>query len=296
MARCACYGRRVPDELPFSYFVVGAQKAGTSTLSQTLGRHPHICKAPRKEMRFFNREEIDWSDPPYEEYRCPRRKPQQLVAGDATPAYLWWPHALERIHDYRPSARLIAILRDPIERLFSHWSMMVATHGRPPDWPTMLRDHWATSLPAELPDLPPTEAKAEFSAISRGFYAAQLERGYDVFDREQWLVLEFRSMLADLPATLDQVTDHIGVRRYRSPQPVRHIMAGAASVRGTPPTGEEIARLAELYADDLERLVPLIDFDTSGWPTRRILAGELDPAELAARLGSKVTGGRRSSA
>lgn len=286
----------MPDELPFTYFIVGAQKAGTSTLSQTLGRHPHICKAPRKEMRFFNRDDLDWSDSPYDEYTCPRRKPQQLVAGDATPAYLWWPHALERIRDYNPSARLVAILRDPIERLFSQWSMMVAQHGRTPDWPVLLRDHWATSLPSELPDLPPTEIKAEFSAISRGFFAAQLERGYGVMDRQQWLVLEFRSMLADLPAALDQVTHHIGVRRYRSPQPLRHIMASAEELHGTAPTADEIARLAELYADDLARLPTLTDIDTGAWPTQRILAGELDPGELAARLGSKVTGGRRSSA
>ena len=278
------------DYLDFGFAIVGVQKAGTSTLSQTLNWHPHVCRAPRKEMRFFVREDLDWADPPYERYRAVRTKPQQRIAGDASPLYLWWPHALERMCRYNPDMRLVAIFRDPIERAFSHWLMMRGRNPRRrPDWPTMVRDHLPAGLPAELPGgMTPAEIKGEYSAISRGLYAAQLERGLATYPREQWLLLEFRSMLADLPTTVHRVTDHLGIRRFHDVPPLRQAMAAPESVTGTPPTAAEVATLAEVYAEDLARFADLSGLDVSAWPTRRILDGGLDPGELASRLGAKV--------
>lgn len=278
--------------LDFTFAIVGVQKAGTSTLSQTLSWHPRILKAPRKEMRFFVREDVDWADPPYDrDYRVARTKPQQKALGDATPAYLWWPHALERMAAYNPEMRLIAVLRDPIERAFSQWTMMVERGQAPPDWPDLIRDFRPASLPLELP--PPASGvrgrvTLEWSVLSRGFYADQLERGFAVFPREQWLPLEFRSTLADFEPTVRAVTRHIGVRPFRSVPPLRQTLAGPETVPGTAPAAADIAGLAELYADDLARLGPLSGLELAGWPTVRVLAGDLDPAEFAATLARKV--------
>jgi hypothetical protein len=278
------------DYLDFGFAIVGVQKAGTSTLSQALNWHPHVCRAPRKEMRFFVREDVDWADPPYDEYRAPRSKPQQRIAGDASPLYLWWPHALERMRRYNPDMRLVAIFRDPIERAFSHWLMMRGRNPRRrPDWPVLVRDHLPDGLPAELPEeVGPRELRDEWSAFSRGLYAAQLERGLAAYRRDQWLLLEFRSMVADLPAAVHRVTDHIGIRPFREVPPLRPAMAAPESVPGTPPTAAEIATLADVYAADLARFADLSGLDISAWPTRRILDGDLDPGELAARFGAKV--------
>ncbi len=287
--RPRCYGLTVPpDHIPFTYFIVGAQKAGTSTLWQTLNRHPHVATAPTKEMHYFTRDDVDWSRPSHDDYACPRRKPEQHVAGEATPAYLWWPRALERLHGYNPDARLVATLRDPVERLFSHWVMLRSMRSAALDWPTLLERSWSKDLPSELPDRPRHVLKGSYSAISRGFYSAQLERGFDVFDREQWLVLEFRSMLADMPATLDRLTDHVGVRRFHRPPEPRHAKRGVDVVTGTRPTGEDVVRLAELYAPDLARLPALTGLDVGHWPTVRVLAGDLDPDELATSLVAKL--------
>jgi hypothetical protein len=76
----------VHEWLPYSFSIVGAQKSGTSTLSTALDRHPQVARAPRKELQYFTREDVDWEHPDYAGYRAPRRKPQHLIAGDATPA------------------------------------------------------------------------------------------------------------------------------------------------------------------------------------------------------------------
>ncbi len=290
-------GHETGGAMRYGFSIVGAQKAGTSTLSSTLARHRHIAKSPRKEVKFFIRDEVDWSAPPYDDYVAPRPTPDVRLVGDATPAYLFWPHALERMAAYDAALgvdlRLVAIFRDPVERAFSHWAMLRARDASRPDWPDVLRrfagDGAGLTLPAERPDgLSTREFRGEGSVLARGLYGAQLERGLALFPRERWLLLEFRSMLGDFGPTLDRVTDFLGVGRFRGTPELRHAMAGDDLVPGTAPTAADVSLLAEAYADDLALFTRLSGLDVSAWPTARVLAGELDPTEVAAKLARRV--------
>ena len=126
------------------------------------------------------------------------------------------------------------------------------------------------------------------TGLARGFYGEQLQRGFELFPRQQWLLLELRSMLGDFDATVDRTTDFLGLPRFERVPPLRNWHAGADAVPGTAPTADDVARLAELYARDLAVFEELSGIDTSAWPTRLVLDGELDPAELAARFARKV--------
>lgn len=298
-----CYGAPVtaapgPVGAPmrYGYAIVGVQKAGTSTLSHAISSHPQVLRAPRKEATYFNDDTIDWDDPPHDRHVVARRRPDQRLVGDATPAYLWWPRALERLHAYDPDTRLVVVLRDPIERAFSQWRMQRERSARKvargvgalaEDWPVVVEQF----LDLPLPDEVGPGGKGSASIFSRGLYGEQLARGVAVLAEPQWLVLEFGAMLADFPATLDRLTDHLGVRRFRRPPQLRHELAGAEQVTGTAPTAEELARIARRYATDLELLTTLpvaAGLDLGGWPTVRLLDGRLDPADLAARFARRV--------
>lgn len=274
----------------YGFSIVGVQKAGTTSLARVVNKHPQVAKAPRKEMHFFSREgHWDWADPPYDRYRVPRRRRRHRMAGDATPLYLLWPHALERMRDYNPDMRLIAVFRDPIERAFSQWVMIRRWHPDRLDWPEVLGRFRPTRPPEELPDdIDITTFRREGSLVARGYYGAQLARGLALFPREQWLLLDFRSMLRDFGGTLDRVTDHLGLARFAEPQVLPHAMAGAEKVAGTPPTPDEIAGLAALYSADLARFADLSGIDVSDWPTARVVAGDLEPEALAAKLADRV--------
>ena len=266
-------------------------------MSQAITEHPQVVRAPRKEATYFNSLTVDWDRPPHDEHTVARQEPGQLMLGDATPAYLWWPRALERLHDYNAETRVIAVLRDPIERAYSQWRMQRersarrAARGRgtlSEDWPYVVEQFLDLPLPDEVT---PGGFKGSRSIFLRGLYAEQLARGTRIFDPEQWLVLEFGAMLADFPATLDRVTDHLGLDRFSEPPPMRHELAGADQVSGTAPTADDLLRIAQRYADDLARLpdVPIAaGLDFSGWPTRQILDGRLDPADLAAKFARRV--------
>ncbi len=287
--------------LRYGFSIAGVQKAGTSTLSEVVSRHPQVVRAPRKEATFFNSLTIDWTDPPYAEHVVARQKPQQLVVGDATPAYLWWPGALERMHDYNPDTRLVVVLRDPLDRAYSQWRMQrersakKAAKGRgtlAEDWPAVVEQFLDLPLPEEVT---PGGFKGSRSIFTRGLYAEQLARGVAVFPASQWLVLEFGAMLADFSATLDQVTDHLGLRRFRRAPALRHELAGAEQVVGTAPTADELMRIAQRYASDLQALArePVAaGLDLDQWPTVQLLDGRLDPVGLAARYARRVVPAR----
>lgn len=268
---------------------MGVQKAATTTLSSWLNRHRQVARAPTKELHFFDREDIDWSKPDYSEYVCPVSAAHQRIAGDATPLYLWWPHALERMRDHNPGMRLIACFRDPLERLFSHWLMLRGRSVRADnDWPQFISALRPSSTPTELPAGMDLKRFAHRSGVARGYYGEQLERGLELFDRDQWLLLEFRTMLGDPDGTRNSLAAFLGLHRYHEHPEVAQWMRGPDQVPGTPPTAEDISALAELYADDHALFARLTGFDLAHWPLDQILSGRLDPADLAAKLGRRV--------
>ena len=167
--------------------------------------------------------------------------------------------------------------------------MLRTRHPDWPDWPGFLTEFRPTSLPTTVPtDVKPMRYK-HMSGIARGYYGAQLGAGFSVFPREQWLLLEFRPDA--------RVLQPLGRPRDRPPRvaalrgPTRHCataMPAPPLVTGTAPTAEDLSSLASLYAADLAVFDRLSGLDTSQWPTTRILAGTLDPGELAAKLATKV--------
>lgn len=274
--------------LPYSFAIAGVQKSGTTTLAAALDEHPLVARAPVKEIHFFDDEERDWLAPLGDAYTAPRRAAIHEFVGDATPSYLYWPRAVERMAQHAPDMRLVAIFRDPLERLFSHWTMQRHRYERWPDWPTFLRKA-LTELTDDIPaDL---NAKQYYrrSGVIRGLYGAQLTRALGFFEREQWLLLEFRSLLADWDATLDRVTDHVGLPRFDERPALRNSFRGADAVVGTAPTAEDLTGLARRYEADLETFAELSGIDTSAWPTVRLLTGELSADELAAKFAQRVT-------
>ena len=185
-------------EMAYNFAVVGVQKGGTSTLAVTLNQHRLVCQPPDKERHYFDDETVDWSAPDYaRDYTAPRRSSIHRHVGDATPTYLYWPRALERMRAYDADMPLIAVFRDPLERLFSHWVMLRSRNLAWPDWPDFLTEWPHTSLPDAVPDDVRTMRWRHMTGLARGFYGEQLQRGFELFDRQQWLLLELREMLGD---------------------------------------------------------------------------------------------------
>ena len=107
------------------FIIAGTQKGGTTALDEYFRSHQNICMADKKEVHFFDEDRYFEKKSPnyskYHKYFSPNDYSQ--VIGEATPIYMYLSKAIERIHVYNPQIKLIIILRNPIDRAFSHWNM-----------------------------------------------------------------------------------------------------------------------------------------------------------------------------
>ena len=176
-----------PERLP-NVVVVGATKAGTTSMHAYLAVHPEIAASEEKEMRFFTDPDCrDWVGA-YQE----RFAPGTRYRLESTPFYSkapCYPGVVERMAALVPDARIIYLVRDPIDRIVAEHVEMVA-------WNSAERP-----LDEELAD--PGEPTSPLVASSR--YATQLEPYLEAFGKDRVLVVDLADLGADVDATMARV-------------------------------------------------------------------------------------------
>ena len=197
--------RPLPD-----FLILGAQKAGTTALYAYLRWHPDVTGPSFKEVSYFDRHYAQ-SERWYRAH-LPLR-PQGLV-GEASPSYLFHPLAPQRVVELLPDARLIALLRNPVERAVSHYQHEVALGREPLSFEEAIEQE-DERMRGELERIrsEPTYFSYpwwNYTYVARGRYADQLERWYASFPREQLLVLLTDELSADTGATYRRVLDFLG--------------------------------------------------------------------------------------
>lgn len=202
------------------FFIIGAPKAGTTALHAALATHPQLYLSPVKEPKYFL---CDDRPPPRSQHAGPgdahsarewiwRRDRYEALfdgarsgqlRGESTPFYLYDARAQERIRRVVPDARLVVVVRDPVDRAYSNWMHL-----------------WSDGLEPESDFV--AAVRAEPERIARGWapfwhyrglgrYGEQLRRLYGVFPREQVHVLRYRELVDSPSATLDAVSAFLGV-------------------------------------------------------------------------------------
>jgi Sulfotransferase family len=193
------------------FFIAGAPKAGTTALHVALARHPALCMSAVKEPKFFltdgppaaqggpgdaktSREHI-WRRPDYEALFD--SAPAGALRGESTPFYLYNRDAQRRIRAQLPDAKLIVVLRDPVERAHSNWTHL---------WSAGLEPIGDVVQACAEEDRRIAAGWAEFwHYISLGRYGEQLEHLFGLFPREQVLLLRYRALIDDPARALDRV-------------------------------------------------------------------------------------------
>jgi hypothetical protein len=244
------------------FIVVGAQKSGTSALHAFLSAHPDISMPASKEMHFFNRtSNADfrlpiWSDRKRKLYhrKFPHFPDPSFVYGEATPHYMTWNVALDRIHDYNPEVRILALLRHPVDRAFSHWNMerQRGLVGASFD-DAVLRELDSTKRVGERLD-------KVHSFLRRGFYVPQIHALWQRFGAERVLFVKHRDLLENHGDTLAQIHGFLGVAPHE--EPARNVHSRTYENRMS---AETRARLLNLYADDVKEVERTLGWDCDDW-------------------------------
>jgi hypothetical protein len=198
-------------QLP-GFIIIGAQRGGTTSLYNYLTDHPQVGAATRKEVHFFDRyfeKGIDW-------YRAhfPKRG-EFAIVGEASPYYLFHPEAPQRICTAMPGAKCIALLRNPIDRAYSHYHFKVAKGLE-----TLPFAEAVEREPERLEasDDPMGPAWRHHSYLARGAYADQIRRWLTVFPSEQLLILQSEEFYREPQRILHLTQDFLGVDRHEPRQ------------------------------------------------------------------------------
>ena len=184
-----------------NYLLVGAQKSGSTSLYDYLVQHPEMVPAKTKEIHYFTNnysKNIDWYKAHFGLSFFPG------LVGEATPYYLYHPLAANRIKNTLPDIKIIIVLRDPLSRAISHYHHAV-NHGFEK---SSIKEAFERDLKSykELENRVAAGERIishqENSYISRGFYVEQLERYYDLFNREDILLVKSSELFDETLETL----------------------------------------------------------------------------------------------
>ncbi|MEN8129399.1 MAG: sulfotransferase [Pseudomonadota bacterium] len=183
---------------------IGAARSGTSWITNILRAHPQVCISEPKEIRYFNRfvlpvgpvkdqrnsshdRDMEWYMAHFQHGR-----PDQLK-GEYSPVYLYDKAAPAAIQSAFPNVKLIACLRNPVDRAYSHYWL-----------------HRGSSIMGKLSFEEAIEREPVY--IDMGFYASQLSRYFEIFDQQQLLVLIFEELIQQPKAQLGRLFEFLDIR------------------------------------------------------------------------------------
>jgi hypothetical protein len=206
-----------------SFFVIGAAKAGTTSLYALLDRHPDIFMPEIKEPEFFARDDLYARGITEYEAKFDAAKPGQVV-GEASTIYTLaplFPKTAERVRAHVPDAKLIYVMRQPVDRAYSFYVQIVKTYQNGTRDYAVHRSFEEFTDPAaharaapraqaispindHLPDVPEL-------CLAGSDYLAQIEAWLEHFPREAMLFLKFEDFVRDRRGTTRKVTDFLGL-------------------------------------------------------------------------------------
>ncbi len=260
------WGRLTASDRPLPDFVViGVQRAGTTSLFRDLKRHPQVIAASTKEVHYFDYHHgrgQRWYRAHFPHRRTLVAHPgAQPVTGEATPNYLFHPHAPRWVGTELPQTRLIVVLRDPVQRAYSHWKLnrrigledLSFTEAVEREDERIGPDRRRLQANPEYPayDL------FRFSYAARGTYAEQLERWYAAIPRERFLVTSSENLGASPDDTFARITDFIGVSRWRPPDFSHAHATTSGAGDGIPESTRQ--QLERYFEPHQRRLAELLD-------------------------------------
>lgn len=166
---------RLPD-----FIIMGEMKCGTTALYRYITEHPKVKPARRKELAFFNAyhdKGLDW-------YKSQFPDCDQCMTGEAT-GYLKFPHVAPKVYAAVPDVKLILILRNPVDRAYSHYHMHLRK-GK-----------------IDVPFEKAIEKKLTY--LDKGNYAWKLKRWMNVFPKEQFHIVQSEKLYKHPQKTMDEV-------------------------------------------------------------------------------------------
>ena len=214
--------------------IIGAQKAGTTALFEYLSKHPRLKSANTKEINFFSCDKIFSRGKSFYHSHFPGPAGKNTFTFEASPSYLHNANAYERIYSYNPDIKLIAILRNPVDRAYSAWNMYRELYENDRDW---FFKQWASYCTGDSDkyfrrkdnclfdfkefiseELEESEKKSskiiEAPVLNHGLYFKQLKPFLSLFKKNQVLTILSRDLREQTQNTLITIENWLGINHH----------------------------------------------------------------------------------
>jgi hypothetical protein len=178
------------------------------------------------------------------------------IAGEVTADYLYYPRALERTAAYNPAMKLVVSLRNPVDRAFSQWNMRRAKGREALPFVDAIRCDVELGI---------HRAPRGNAYIARSLYSGQLERVFELFPRENVLVLKYEELRHNPENIVRQLFDFLGLEHRKVKN--KHRNVGIYSRKITP---EEREFVSGFFEDDIPKVEALLGWDCSDWRAKEV--------------------------
>ena len=199
------------------YFIIGAQKSGTTALFNLLQQHPYVAKQ-KGEIHFFDLNYAKGQE--WYEKRFVGWHNHGLIAGDKSPYYLFHPLAAERLHKYYPDAKIFIVLRNPIDRSYSHY--WFNRRGRREALTTFEKairaeDKRLAGLKECFYDDPLYKSfnYMHYSYLARSRYVEQIREWLKYFPRDQIMIVDANDLRHNTVDTLSRAFSFLGLHNFK---------------------------------------------------------------------------------
>ena len=255
--------RALPD-----FLIIGAAKSATTTLYAYLEQSPHVAWSLRKEAFYFN-QTFHWGLNWYRAFfplksaiaRQARKAGGTVGTGEGSPDYLFHPHAARRVRETLPNTKLVAILRNPVDRAYSFYKHQIMRTNEPLSFEEAVNAEEGR-LQGEYERMERDERYASFnrqhySYKARGCYMDQLDRWLEYFPREQLLVQITDDLHRDPQRVVSELTDFLNLPPIEVQVPKRtHV-----GVRLDPMEAKVRSSLVQYFKPHNERLEAFLGRD-----------------------------------
>jgi len=207
------------------FYIIGGQKSGTSALYDYLIQHPCIESAVTKEPRYFDKyydRGINWYRVgfPLKIHKSFNKKilGKPFQTGEATPRYLDHPHSPKRIKKTTPNAKLIVLLRNPIDRAYSSYSVRINSGKEKLSFEEAIkREKERTLGEFEKMQKDPNYYSIDYyhhSYLDRGIYVTKLKHWMSIFPKEQFLIIQSDEFFKDTSIIYNKVLKFLNLPKW----------------------------------------------------------------------------------
>ncbi len=193
------------------FFLIGTQKAGTTSLFSYLIQHPEIASPIIKELQFFNMNYQRGINYYHSFFPLKALSGKKVIAGEATPDYFDHPLAPERLYKYNPQAKLIVVLRDPVKRAFSHFNFVKSYNNDIKNasfFEALDKEKKILKTAFEHIRTQPVKSAIDISNygyIYKGEYINHLRRWFRFFSKNQILIIDFNLLKTNPEQVLETI-------------------------------------------------------------------------------------------